>query len=639
MHEGIRLITNQQLIDSKYVLSSCIELAEWMSSQEVVGVDTETSGLDPHTKDLLLIQIGNADLQFVIDYQTLTYEDRECLKAVFQLPVLKVFHNAKFDLKFLWKAGFSVDNIYCTMVGEKLLYAGLPVEKTLMPDIAMKLPSGYTIGKRKGNTQTGFYSLQRLVWSYCKAFLPKEVRSQINKEGLTNRVIEYSARDVVFLPEIYYQQISKLKSKGLYKDNGSGVTTLEMFSIYPMAEIEYRGMKLDYNKWPNTLVAIKDNIDTEYQKVFDRVGREYPDDITTDFTLFGETNNLSFDIDSPAQKLKFLKKHIPSIESTSERELNKYKEDYLICRDLLDYSKATKLRNAFGNKLEQLVNPHTGRIHTDIEQVLNTGRISTSRPCLHQIPSRSKIGTIIRSSFVPENGKVYVACDYSQQELRLLAQLSKEPVWLDIFNQGKDLHSLQASITFGVDVDKVKGKSKINPDMSYRDIQKIINFGLAYGMSAYKLSDTIAVSKEEAQSIIDNFFGVVPILEKYLKESGLYASKYKEARTMIGRARFFEYPENFSERSAIERAGKNHPIQGSGADMVKLALCYLYRRFKNTDTNIVLQIHDEIILECPINQAEEVKYYLEYEMGEAAKVFLPDVPMPLEASINSYWSK
>lgn len=231
-------------------------------------------------------------------------------------------------------------------------------------------------------------------------------------------------------------------------------------------------------------------------------------------------------------------------------------------------------------------------------------------------------------------------------ELRLIAEGSKDPVWVSAFREGKDLHSELCALTFDIPLSDVKTPSKFKPDLKYRDIQKTLNFGLAYGMSEYKLADTIEVSVDEARGIIEKFFSRVPDVKKFLDMLGYLGKTRGFIRTPkpYSRIRWFDGYQNigdFKRQGEIDRASRNHPIQGGNADMTKLALVLVYREIKknNYPVKIVHVVHDEIQTECPKEFAETWRPILQKLMIQAAEVILKKVPMEVDCKISDHWSK
>jgi len=616
-------------IQLPYKYCSVQECIDYFAGKQWVEVDTETTGNFDHNNKILLIQFGDSKNQFVLSFPELDDAERRLIdKELLQNTNLtKLLHNSKFDIKFFWHHGMDIVNIYDTMLAELILNTGK-------------------------KTDEGFYSLYGLCQRYQGVTLDKETRGIINKVGITSRVIEYAANDVKYLSLIAKEQIKQMQKYRLASSDIQDIHTvcgLEMNAILALAAIEYNGMYLNRTKWADIKQVVHKQVD-EIEKNIDSLVNVEPGlsrftKVYQDlFTPAHKTTSVNWN--SPAQKLKVLQALFPEIKSTAESTLSKYKQKHPIIKELLRYNKAKKLVTAFADKMESHINPVTKRIHTDFWPILDTGRVSTSNPNLQQIPSRTQEGRMMRACFVPEPGNVMVGGDYSGCELRIIAEFSQDPVWIDIFKQGKDLHSELCAMTFDIPIDKVKTASHFKPDLQYRDIQKTIDFGLAYGMSEYKLSDTIEVGVDEASNIIRKFFSKVPVVEKFLNQLGLLAKTRGFIRTPkpYQRLRWFEGYDNkgdFKRQGEIERAGKNTPIQGGNADMTKLALVLVYREIKknNYPVKIVHVVHDEIQTECPKEFAETWRPILQKLMIQAAEVILKKVPMEVDCKISDHWSK
>lgn len=268
-----------------------------------------------------------------------------------------------------------------------------------------------------------------------------------------------------------------------------------------------------------------------------------------------------------------------------------------------------------------------------------------SEPNLQQIPAHSELGQVIKSCFIPKEGYKFVSADYSGFELRIIAHYSQDPLWVNTFIEGKDLHSVLCAETFDISIEKVKDPFPPKPDISYRFLQKTINFGLAYGMSKFKLADTAQISVNQADDIIKRFFKKVPLVEKFLNSLAASGVKNGYIRTdkYFRRVRWFPKLDKNSFKSIgeTERASKNSVPQGTNSNATKLALCNLQDIIdkNNYPVDILLTIHDEILTECRGDFAEEWKVILEQTMIKAAEVIITTVPIEVEGVISDYWTK
>jgi DNA polymerase-1 len=324
------------------------------------------------------------------------------------------------------------------------------------------------------------------------------------------------------------------------------------------------------------------------------------------------------------------------LPDTMEASLVKF--DHPAVAKLLEYRQHEKTLSAFGENVLGLINPKTGRIHPSFQQYgADTGRFSCTRPNVQQIPATSDF----RKCFIAAPGYKLVTCDYSQAELRILAELSGDEAFVSAFKSGQDLHTLTASQMFGVPVDQVQ--------KSQRSAAKAINFGLAYGMGPGGLAPRLGVSLDESKALISKYFAAYPGVQRWLDKAAKDSVRLGYSVTPLGRKRFYNMPDESLKRtnedewrkqiSAIERQGKNSPIQGSNADMTKLALINLRTALRGWDARTVNTVHDEIVVEAREDQAEEVKHIVEKAMIEAGEALLKEVPIMADASIADYWSK
>jgi DNA polymerase-1 len=614
----IYLVTeNNQLFETEdYKIINKKEAYEILDNFLEIELDTETTGFDPHTCYLLTQQFGIPEHQFVIDNKTIDpLYFKEILSSKERLFILQ---NAKFDLRFFLKLGIDIKNVYDTFLAECLITAGLKNREL---------------------------ALDKLVTKYCGKSLDKSIRGNIHKEGLTTRVIKYCAEDVTYLKEIKNQQLQKLESLDLLKtlDLENNVTKV-------FAKMEFKGIHLNKDKWLNiSKKTEQEKVNLEYK--LDDILLEEPKLVKykpkyTQQSLFDfEHRKLDINWSSSKQKLEILNTLGFNTDTTGDRFLQVNKNKHILIKELINYNKYDKLASSFGKAFLKFVNKNTDRVHCNIWQILETGRISVSEPNLNQIPSKGDLAKEIRSCFIPQKGYKIVGGDFSGMELRIIAEFSKDPLWLESFKNGDDLHSVLCSKTFDIPIENVKQETPFKKGVSYRDIQKTINFGLAYGMSKFKLADTMQIAVEDADNIIKKFFSVVPKVEQFLEGLGNLAKKRGFIRTAppYRRIRFFEGFDSgdFSRLGEIERAGKNTPIQGTNADIIKLALINVqnYIEDNNLPINILLSVYDEIQTECPEHLSESWRLSLNNIMIHSAKQVLKEVPVVVDCTIADYWTK
>ncbi len=574
------------------------EVMGLLLKEKTLAVDTETSGLDPYTSELLLLQISTNAMGYIFDIGGGSGRKLDIgpLRQVLENPdILKLLQNAKFDYKFLkQRAGIELVNIYDTMLAERVLTSGISRE----------------------------ISLKNLAYQY--ADLPMDKSERANFIGMkpgtpySEELLKYAIRDVLILFPIYEQQKPKLKKLKLER-----TAKLEFDCIAPVGDMELAGCAINVEKWHQIIEDVKvlrDQAAAELLAVLEPTMAQT--------TMFGVSN---INLNSNLQLIECFAKLGVSLPDTMESTLVKYGHPAI--KMLLTYREHEKTLSAFGEKFLQLINPVTGRIHPDFSQHgADTGRFSCSNPNVQQIPTSSDF----RSCFVAAPGYKLITCDYSQAELRILAELSGDPAFIEAFISGGDLHTLTASQMFQVPLEQV--------DKSMRGKAKAINFGLAYGRGSGSLAITLGVDVEEAKRLIEQYFKAYSGIQRWLDAAARSALRKGYSETPIGRKRFFAKPDPASptynsDRAAIERQGKNAPIQGANADMTKTALIFLKRALKGFDARVVNTVHDEIVVEAREDQAEVVCNLVERAMIEAGEEILKKVPVKADPHIGDYWSK
>lgn len=588
-----------------------------------IEVDTETTGFDPYTDNLLSLQFGVGNDQYVIDCGVV---DITIFKDIFSDPdKLFLFQNAKFDLRFLLHKGIIVSNVYDTFLVELILFTGYEDNKA---------------------------DLKTLVKKYCNYDLDKTIRGSIHREGLTSRVIKYAAEDVTFLRRIRDSQIERVRELDL-----EAVVNLENQVVKVFAQIEYNGILINKEKWLE-VAEFTEKATEDCEKELDELVVNEPKlkKYVPKFVqgnLFGfEERTLNINWASSKQKLAIVRALGFNTESTDSRFLQKHRKDHPLIAKLIDYNKYNKLSSSFGRNFIDFINPVTGRIHYSVWQILETGRISVSDPNLNQIPSKGDLGKKIRSCFIPNKGYKIVGGDFSGMELRIIAEFSQDPLWVSAFNNGDDLHSVLCAATFDIPIADVKKETPFKKGVTYRDVQKTISFGLSYGMSKFKLADTMDISVEQADEIIKKFFAIVPKVESFLTGLGNLGKKRGYIRTGAPFKRIRWFPQwevannkdnenSFKLLGEIERASKNTPIQGSNGDVIKQALIMVQEKIynENLPVKILLSVYDEIQTECREDFAEEWKVILDNLMKDAAKTVIKSVPIVVDCKISDCWEK
>src|SRR5690554_7788428 len=290
--------------------------------------------------------------------------------------------------------------------------------------------------------------------------------------------------------------------------------------------------------------------------------------------------------------------------STAEDVLSYFVKDHQIVRDILDWRQLVKLQNTYVDSLPNEVNPKTQRVHTDYMQtVAATGRLSSNNPNLQNIPIRTERGREVRKAFVPrDENYTLLAADYSQIELRIIAALSKEPRMIEAFKNNEDIHASTASKVFQVPIEEVTREQRSNA--------KTVNFGIIYGVSAFGLSNQTDLNRTEAKELIDTYYATYPRLKAYIAEQIDFARENGYVQTVSGRRRYLKdiNSQNAVVRGGAERNAVNAPIQGSAADIIKIAMINIHKRLQNEQlqTKMLLQVHDELVFDVPKTELEQV---------------------------------
>jgi DNA polymerase-1 len=605
----------------KYPSSTIQECLNFLNTLKFIGLDTETEGFDSHTKKLLLLQLGNRDVQYVIDCLT---TDITPLKEILESKTILI-HNAMFDWKFMYHSGIDIKNIYDTFLAEVILHTGYNLSKSNKP---FYIPT----------------ALDKVVYKYTGNSLDKSVRGDIHK-GLTEAVIEYAARDIQYLEDVMNSQLIEIDKWDLGK-----VIELENKVVRVFSKMCYTGIGFNTNK----LKEVTDELDNINQDLINKLDDIIIQESTkfnalkkytrVQYDLFSEVRPLTINWSSPAQKTDVLNKLGIKCNSVDDKTLQQNKTKHKIVPLFIEYSKYAKLSSSFGKPLLNFINKVTKRIHPEVWQILVTGRISMSNPNCQQIPSHSTLGRKIKSCFVPREGYKFVSADYSGFELKVIAELSQDPLWVKTFKDGGDLHSILCAETFDISIEDVKKPFPPKPDISYRFLQKTINFGLSYGMSKFKLSETAQIRVNDADKIIKKFFSKVPLVEKFLNLLARTGVKLGYIRTDLHYRRIRFFPQldrdNFKTVGEVERASKNSIPQGINANTTKQALIDLQDIIDRNDypVFILLTIHDEILTECREDFVDIWRPILEDTMIKAAQVVIKTIPVKVDSVVSDYWT-
>lgn len=576
------------------------KVAAKLRKHTVLSVDTETTGLDPYTCRLLLIQIATPDKCYILNCGKV---DPSVWNGILNdRNILKIVQNAKFDYKILKvHTGASMRPVFDTMIAERLLTVGV---------------------QRKT-------SLQYMASKYLGMDLDKEIRRDfigIYRDKFSRAELLYAANDALILHEIYNRQIDALQ-----RDELVTAALLEFNTVIPIAEMELKGCLIDTNKWRALLEVSRKNRSETEEKI-----KELLKPVCNQLTIFGDC---TVNISSQQQLLTHLHRLGIHVEDTSEETLKKV--DHEVTRYLVKWRGWQKICTSYGEKFLQKINSKTGRIHAQFNQVrADTGRMSSSKPNLQQV-----LGYVpdnpdslnFRSCFIAPPGYKLITCDFSQQELRIIAELSGDKNFIEAYLHDEDIHTKTAILVFGGTPEEVENNGN-------RKIAKTVNFLMSYGGSAFTLANRLGITEQEAEEIIAGYFRSYPGLRDYITRAGNFAVQNGYSMTVSGRRRYYNIPsvedEDYKRKiAAIKRKGSNTPVQGSAADVSKQALCNFFYEIeqKGYDAHLLMIVHDELVCEVKEEQAEEVAKLLEKSMIKGFTDFFKRVPMKADACIDSYW--
>ena len=431
---------------------------------------------------------------------------------------------------------------------------------------------------------------------------------------------EYASEDSDIALKLYHHIEPLVKKE---KRLANLYTEVEGPLIYTLGDIERNGVLIDSEKLNQQSKKLEAKILELESKVQKNAGE--------DFNL-GSPKQLQ-EILYGKLGLPVIKKTPKGQPSTSEAVLQELSMDFPIVKDILSYRAISKLKSTYTDKLPTMVNPDTGRVHTSYHQAVTaTGRLSSSDPNLQNIPIRSEEGRRIREAFIAPDDYKILAADYSQIELRIMAHLSKDDGLLDAFAKGQDIHKATAAEIFSSAIDDV------TPNQ--RRSAKAINFGLIYGMSAFGLSKQLQITRAEAQSYIEQYFDRYPKVKDYMEETKLSARQMGYVETVFGRRLYLADIDssNYQRRQYAERSAINAPMQGTAADLIKMAMTDLHQRIiaQSFDAKIIMQVHDELVIEVDQSQADELSGITLETMSNIAEL---DVDLKVDADLGSNWDE
>tara|TARA_R100000900_G_scaffold144349_1_gene128281 strand:- start:747 stop:2645 length:1899 start_codon:yes stop_codon:yes gene_type:complete len=625
---------SSKTVPSPHYQSAMIDdVVRYCQTKQILGVDTETEGFDFTTKKMIMFQIGDENQQFVIDTRRVSIEP---LRNILQNKnILKIFHNAKFDYKFIKKwSNIICEGIYDTYLVERVLNCG---------------------------KQNYGYGLKDVCKRYLDVDLDKEVRSKfigLASKPFTDNQIVYGAKDVEYLIKIRTHQLPLVDRNQLNR-----VIDLENEVVLAFADIEYNGLDLDSESWKkiekvNTEKAdnLQDSLDhmVTLDPRLDRFVSKY---VQADlFTAVEDLRKIDIKWTSPKQVLEVFQCLVPKLDNVNGKQMYKYRFQYPLIDKYVKYKEAMKLCTSYGDAFFKNLSSDN-KIHTNFHQILDTGRVSSSKPNMQQIPADN----IYRNCFTAPDGWSFVSADYSSQELNVIAFGSKDPVWIKALQNNEDLHSTCAELVYGEEwlnaaeddcaYMKLRMKCNCPKHKKLRTNVKTINFGLAYGMGPNKLADTLNISVDGAKVLIEKYFQAFPAIKGFLDKLGNFGKKFGYIKTFppYNRKRWFStwYPKIWNNKSSvmelgsIERASKNTPIQGASADMTKKALVFIrdYVAAHNLPVKVVMTVHDQIDTICRNDQVSDWAVVMKGLMEQAALEIVSNGLLKAEVTVSNCWEK
>jgi len=576
------------------------EVAEQLAAVDRISFDVETTSTDEHQAKLVGLALGwgegiDKNVYIPVAHQAGQQLSLEQVQQVIGPHLLdeskqKLAHNAKYDLIVCRRHGLPVHGpILDTMIGEFLLDPGsrsLGLKPLTFKRLGIEMtPIKDLIGTGKKQITIDHSSIER--------------------------VTDYAAADVDMTWRLAEQILPELSERGfddLFYD-------LEMPLLPVLADMEMVGVVLDADYLADMSEELSERLEALATDIFADVGYSFNLNSTQQLSdaLFGK-------LDLPTAGLKKTKS---GHYSTAAAVLEGLRGRHPVIDNLLEYRQLTKLQSTYVNALPKLINPATGRIHTSFDQTgAETGRISSNNPNLQNIPVRSELGRRVRKAFVAPPGHYLLAVDYSQVELRILAHISGDAAMLENFKQGLDIHAATASQVYGIPIDLV--------DSEQRSVAKMMNFATSYGVSPFGLASRTTLSMNEARGFMQTYFDTYPGVKRYLDDTIAQAKEQGHVETLLGRRRYFPVLQTTARgaqqvRAAAERAAVNHPIQGTAADILKIAILALHSRLREQGfaARMILQVHDEIVLQVPEAELVAVAKLVVKTMEEAYELAVP----------------
>ena len=587
------------LIDTKVKRSNLISQ---LFIQKSVCFDTETTGLDMFTSDLVGMSFCFAEGEaYYVSLPENKTESKEVLRefrVFFENDrIEKIGQNMKFDLLMLWQYGIELQGkLFDTMIAHYLVQPELRHGMDYLAEIYLNYRTIHfeDLVGAKGKNQADIRTVD------------------------INKLCDYAAEDadVTFrLKQILEKELKANALENLFYE-------IEMPLMQVLATMEHTGVRIDSEALRQSSVILTDEMLKLEKEIHQLVGYEF--NVSSPMQV-GEILFDRLKLDDKAKKTK------TGQYSTSEDILEKLQSKHPIIGKILDYRGLKKLLSTYIDALPQLISPITGKVHTSYNQtVAATGRLSSTNPNLQNIPIRDAQGKEIRKAFIPDADCLFFSADYSQIELRIMAHLSGDKNMLEAFNSGHDIHTTTAAKIYKIPLEEVTS------DM--RRKAKTANFGIIYGISVFGLSDRLSIPRAEAKELIEGYFATYPDVKKYMDNAIQKAKEMGYVETLLGRKRFL--PDINSQNSIVrgfaERNAINAPIQGTAADIIKIAMVRIQKRLEqeSLQAKMTMQVHDELNFTVPKNELEALQKAVIEEMENAIKL---QVPLIADCGVGANW--
>ncbi len=612
--EQPQLIVNKNIANTEHKYISVVgddaikELIKTLSGEKEICIDTETTGIDANNVQIV-------GLSFSIKEHEGYY-----------IPIANDGDGADGAKHILSLFKPLFENTEITWIGQNLKYDFLVLK---WYGVALKGKTFDTMLAHYVIEPEGRRSMDLLSAQFL-GYEPVSIETLIGKKGKNQgtmrdvaleQITEYAAEDADITLQLKHCFDPLLSKKGVNKV----FDEVENPLVRVLVDMEYEGVKVDTNFLSDYSKVLEEEAKKSEEKVFEQAGVRF------NLASPKQLGEVLFDIlklDPKAKKTK------TGQYATGEDVLSKMASKHKIVDDILNFRELTKLKSTYVDAIPELINPKTGRIHTSYAQaVAVTGRLSSTNPNLQNIPIRSERGREIRKAFVPRDpSRVLVSADYSQIELRIVAAISGDPNMCEAFKQGKDIHTATAAKVYGIE------EADVTKEMRYK--AKSVNFGIIYGQGAFGLAENLGISRTEAKEIIDNYKKEFPNIQKYMDQQINNAKELGFVETLMGRKRWLRdiNSSNFTVRGFAERNAINSPIQGSAADMIKLAMIRVHNEMKKKhwESKMILQVHDELVFDAVESELPALKELI-LNCMTGAMILPNEVPVEAEIGVGKNW--